>query len=447
MDMFWLSFWILLVICIVMYIYTRKVAEIPESSAFKMFQKQYLVVYLLAMGGDWLQGPYVYALYQHYGMTTHQIDVLFVAGFGSSMIFGTFVGSSADKMGRRFTCIVYAVLYSLACITKHFPVFWILLVGRFLGGIATSILFSAFESWLVCEYHKRDFGQDLLGELFSRATLGNSLVAISAGHLAQVFADMYGFVAPFDVSMTVLVVMVLAITLMWKENHGDAESTFSTNFKNALTITLKDPKIMMLGVVQSFFEGSMYTFVLEWTPALTPQSSDVISKPTIPHGLIFASFMVAVMIGSSVFKLASRFFSIESFMRFVLLTSASSLAIPVFFPENHLWILLGFFVFEVCVGIFWPSLGTMRSIYVPESVRSTVMNYFRIPLNLIVIVILLQDLSLKTIFSCCVIFLLLATVAQHMLFRLVSKGETNAALPLYHEEGSDLISKDEQNSD
>ena len=156
---------------------------------------------------------------------------------------------------------------------------------------------------------------------------------------------------------------------------------------------------MMLGVVQSFFEGSMYTFVLEWTPALTPQSSDVISKPTIPHGLIFASFMVgfeqwvwvrnlviqqqlciagkhdiyinyldtravmnewlfpfskhnavkrhviilfqvAVMIGSSVFKLASRFFSIESFMRFVLLTSASSLAIPVFFPEVCLFGLL-----------------------------------------------------------------------------------------------------------
>jgi len=47
--------------------------------------------------GDWLQGPYVYALYQYYQMTKHDIEVLFVAGFGSSMIFGTFVGSVADK--------------------------------------------------------------------------------------------------------------------------------------------------------------------------------------------------------------------------------------------------------------------------------------------------------------------------------------------------------------
>ena len=47
--------------------------------------------------GDWMQGPYVYALYDHYGMDTHQIELLFVAGFGSSMLFGTIVGSCADK--------------------------------------------------------------------------------------------------------------------------------------------------------------------------------------------------------------------------------------------------------------------------------------------------------------------------------------------------------------
>ena len=47
--------------------------------------------------GDWLQGPHVYALYDWYGMTTHQIEILFVVGFGSSMVVGTIVGSFADK--------------------------------------------------------------------------------------------------------------------------------------------------------------------------------------------------------------------------------------------------------------------------------------------------------------------------------------------------------------
>ena len=44
-----------------------------------------------------MQGPYVYALYDFYGMDTRQIELLFVAGFGSSMLFGTIVGSCADK--------------------------------------------------------------------------------------------------------------------------------------------------------------------------------------------------------------------------------------------------------------------------------------------------------------------------------------------------------------
>ena len=30
-------------------------------------------------------------------------------------------------------------------------------------------------------------------------------------------------------------------------------------------------------------------------------------------------------------------------------------------------ILLAFCQFEICVGLFWPSLGTMRSNYIPEA--------------------------------------------------------------------------------
>eukprot|EP00951_Prasinocladus_malaysianus_P021438 scaffold177277_cov42-Prasinocladus_malaysianus.AAC.3 len=51
----------------------------------------------VAVAGDWLQGPYVYALYQHYGFHRGDIGLLFIAGFGSSLVFGTVVGSLGDK--------------------------------------------------------------------------------------------------------------------------------------------------------------------------------------------------------------------------------------------------------------------------------------------------------------------------------------------------------------
>ena len=100
------------------------------------------------------QGPYVYALYQHYGFSTGEIAQLFIAGFGSSMLFGTFVGSLADRFGRRLNCLLFGVLYSASCFTKHFNDYYALLAGRLLGGISTSILFSAFEAWMVAEHRK-----------------------------------------------------------------------------------------------------------------------------------------------------------------------------------------------------------------------------------------------------------------------------------------------------
>lgn len=39
----------------------------------------------------------MYALYEYYGYEVGDIGRLFIAGFGSSMVFGTIAGSLADK--------------------------------------------------------------------------------------------------------------------------------------------------------------------------------------------------------------------------------------------------------------------------------------------------------------------------------------------------------------
>ncbi|XP_060563650.1 molybdate-anion transporter-like isoform X2 [Ruditapes philippinarum] len=425
MNIFLGGFYILCIFCALLFFYTRSKTKAVTDAGFQQFQRTYLVVYLLAMAGDWLQGPHVYALYASYGMSTHQIEVLFVAGFGSSMIVGTVVGSFADKYGRRNNCILYGILYGAACITKHFNNFWILMLGRLLGGTATSILYSAFESWLVYEHNKRGYDSELLGNVFSHAILGNSLVAITAGIVAQYFADMFGFVAPFDVSLTILMLMCGIVIYTWPENYGDQSINVAKSMQNAVQAIKSDYKVLCLGLIQSLFEGSMYVFVLEWTPALTPpapqyKTRDLDSEdsaPTIPHGHIFAGFMVSIMIGSSLFKLLMKYTTPESFMRPVLFVAALTLATPILFAGNQLVIFIAFLVFEVCVGMFWPSMSTMRGKYVPEETRATVMNFFRIPLNFIVVLILLQNLDMAVIFQCCVAFLLLATVFQHWLYQ------------------------------
>merc|ERR1711991_422059 len=168
----------LCLVCFAVQYLSRTKQEITTTDAFKKFQRMWLVVYLLAMCGDWLQGPFVYALYDSYGFSKEQIAHLFIAGFGSSMIFGTFVGSLADKFGRRRMSIAYGAIYAASCVTKLYNNFWMLMLGRILSGVATSLLFSSFESWMTSEHMNRQFSPAWLSQTFSYATFGNSLVAI-----------------------------------------------------------------------------------------------------------------------------------------------------------------------------------------------------------------------------------------------------------------------------
>lgn len=78
------------------------------------------------------------------------------------------------------------ILIYMYCNIRHFKVFSILIIGRLLGGVATSLLFSVFDAWMVSEHNKRGYDPEWLSETFSSASFGNSVVAILAGIVAQV---------------------------------------------------------------------------------------------------------------------------------------------------------------------------------------------------------------------------------------------------------------------
>jgi MFS family permease len=339
MDMFVTALVVLIIICIIIHFYTRQVQQQPKDTTYRSFQQTYLIVYLLAVAGDWLQGPHVYALYESYGIKKHEIEILFIAGFGSSMIFGTIAASLADKYGRRNTCLMYGILYGISCATKHFPNFYILFVGRLLAGMATSILFSAFESWLINEHRRRNLEPETLGLIFANAYFGNSVVAILSGIFAQFVANYFGYVAPFDSAIISFIAMCAILITTWSENYGDANAAVSQSFISAWHAIKSDKKIFLLGIVQALFEGSMYIFVLEWTPALTQalNKSNIDktdnTRPPIPHGYVFASYMVAMMVGSNSFKALCSYTTPESFMRSIIFISALCLSVPVFMPD------------------------------------------------------------------------------------------------------------------
>merc|ERR1719163_1274972 len=165
-----------------------------KKPGFKKFQRQYLTVYYIVMLADWMQGTNMYTLYSSYGVN---ISALFITGFTSSLIFGTVIGLFVDRWGRRFSCIVYLLIEIVVNICEHYNNFPLLLTSRVAGGVSTSLLFSAFESWMVSEHRALGFPEEWLADTFSWASFGNGLAAIAAGLLAQVCADQLGEIGPF----------------------------------------------------------------------------------------------------------------------------------------------------------------------------------------------------------------------------------------------------------
>jgi MFS family permease len=366
----------------------------------------------------------VYALYESYGFDQDAIAQLFVAGFGSSLIFGTFVGSLSDKYGRKLMCLVYCACYIVSALTKTVPVYSVLMVGRILSGVATSLLFSSFEAWMVCEHNNRGFDPRLLGDTFGLATFGNGIIAVLSGLIAGIVAANNFYVGPFLLSIVPLTILGIIVQFSWTENYGDQTIDVQQTFYNAWELIKNDRKILLLGAAQSTYEGAMYAFVFLWTPALSANMQ--LGDEDINFGLIFAVFMVCVMIGSSLFRLAAA--DLYQIPLVVHVLACISMLPGAFLSRNKPMVYLGFLVFEISCGMFWPAYGTIRSKFIPEDSRAAVSNFFRIPLNVFVVFVLLKIKALDRT----VVFFILASVhgISVLLYQMFMK-ERNVAESSY----------------
>ena len=205
-----------------------------STTEFRWFQLSYLSAYLIIMLADWLQGTNMYTLYTSYGVN---VGTLFLTGFLSSAIFGTFLGIYVDRWGRKLGCIIFCVLEIVINILEHIPSMPALMVGRILGGLSTSLLFSAFESWMVSEHRKRGFSEELLSSTFAISSWGNGVVAIMAGVFAQLAADYAGDIGPFQLAIA-LTVVTLGIILTWRENYGQSDSQENGESVSSITSSI-----------------------------------------------------------------------------------------------------------------------------------------------------------------------------------------------------------------
>jgi MFS transporter, MFS domain-containing protein family, molybdate-anion transporter len=320
------------------------------------------------------------------------------------------------------------------------------MLGRLLGGVATSLLFSVFDSWLIRAHSDANLKQ-YISKSFSWAQYGNSVIAIVAGLLANNAASLFdmfqiggdssnfyvgGFLNPFDLALIALILCGIFASTTWEENYGtNSESSSITSddnartannhkcydgLKNAFTTSIRSTDICLCGVISSLFEGSMYIFVFMWTPALKLSEDDTDPENHLPHGLIFSTFMVCCMAGSSIFSIYIEKIKGEQLAVGVFAVAATSMML-ICMSSNRTTKFIAMNIFEITVGMYFPIMGTLKGMIVPESKRAAIYTLFRIPLNFIVLFSLLTDLKPYQSFGLNAIMLCTATILQYWLMK------------------------------
>ena len=351
---------------------------------FHSFQRSYLVVFVFVMLADWLQGTHMYTLYTKYQQENAAVSVgaLFFTGFLAAGLLGTFTGPFVDRYGRKRACLVYVALELLINSLEHFNSMSLLLVGRVLGGVSTSLLFSAFEAWMVTEHRRRGFPEEWIGLTFGRCAVWNGATAIVAGVAAQLAADWLGDIGPFQFAMA-LTALAGVLMLTWEENYGSAAPAAKAGKKaaqrrsdadgllGAWRVVRQSEELMLVGLCYSLFEGAMYVFVFNWVPTLAAASGGFGAFAPV-QGLLFSCLMAAISIGGELYNYAFGAAPVEGIGVAIYAAASVCMALLVVCSCSDcgdLAFLVQFGAclgFEVCVGAFQPCIATHRSRYVPS---------------------------------------------------------------------------------
>lgn len=105
----------------------------------------------------------------------------YVAAAASALV----AGFMADRYGRRSAGLVFCVVHAVASISVVSDRIEILYAGRALAGIALTLLWTVFESWMVTEFNARGLGEGSvsLSSMFGIMTTSNCAAAIVGGVL------------------------------------------------------------------------------------------------------------------------------------------------------------------------------------------------------------------------------------------------------------------------
>ena len=350
----------------------------------------YLLAYLLARAAMWAKAPYIYTLF----MSVHkfsfvEIGRLYLVDAVSALIFGPITGQLADKYGRKKFCRFYNYSVLINIILRLLGDRLTAYLAQIVTGFGSGLINTTFEAWVVSESDREFMGYSKEAErfrrkLFVKANLYDEIISILILIICAVVYSYLGIYAPFVISFTFSLLSLLVIAKNWKENALSKSETIMAQMKGALR-EFKKGEVLGIGLIEGIVMACLNMFLFSWTPIL---------KQSTPRGMnpgfIFTSMVLTMIVGTKLCKLLIVYLYCDYFISITgCLFLQGIFLILTYYKDSFLERLIFLCAFDGLIGFYNPVNSVLKSKILVEKYRALLMNLFRVPLNIYVIIVLL----------------------------------------------------------
>ena len=352
---------------------------------------RYLVCYIFARAAMWAKAPYLYTLFATvHKFTMGEISNLYLIDAVAAFIFGPITGQLADIYGRRFFCHIYNLSIILNLLLRMAGTKPLAYLSQIITGLGAGLINTTFEAWVVAEAQK-DFGayelerDRFLKKLFRTANIIDATMSILISGICAIIYSVYGIYAPFWISIGLSALAIIASAILWGENKPMANSKDSPwkQFSDAC-LEFKKTEVLCIGVIEGIVMAVLNIFLFSWTPILKTST-----KGGINVGFIFTCMVLTMIIGTKSYEVVVVNLGCDYYLSITASCFIEFLLFMIVYNEESFFIrLINIALINGIQGFYNPLNSIIKSKILKEKYRALLMNIFRIPLNLYVIIIL-----------------------------------------------------------
>ena len=239
---------------------------------------------------------YVVPVTNHYGFARAEFSII----FSIVSILMIFANLSFVKLYRRLGIKYLVVLGAFLCAIAFFIYYKStnliqFYIGAFLFGIGISYTNMLTFSLLINSWFTENRGT-ILGLISAGSGLGGSVMSPLVGYIISV----YGFKQSYLLTSIALLILIIPIALLIKENPIEYETNNETNidFKRKTTGQLLKEQSVIMGLIVIFLMGLLMVPWLNVLPAhLMDRGFDEMFASKILGGVLFIMALSKILVG------------------------------------------------------------------------------------------------------------------------------------------------------